>query len=125
EASPGGTVTIDAVANVLKARGFQRPPGSPRLITRLRRIREIVVSPAGAITLAEEAREASPSEFDGMPDEGTPKGETPGGAEIGNGSGPDAARSADGAPPGSRGPRRRRRRRRGGRRPTDQGAPTA
>jgi hypothetical protein len=56
EASPRRSVVIDAVANALKARGFQRPPGSPRLVTRLRRIREIVVSPSGVITLAEEAK---------------------------------------------------------------------
>ena len=56
EASPRRTVIIDAVANALKARGFQRPPGSPRLVTRLRRIREIVVSPSGVITLAEEGK---------------------------------------------------------------------
>jgi hypothetical protein len=48
-------VIIDAVANALKARGFQRPPGSPRLVTRLRRIRELVVSPSGTITLADAA----------------------------------------------------------------------
>jgi hypothetical protein len=56
EVSPRRSVVIDAVANALKARGFQRPPGSPRLVTRLRRIREIVVSPSGVITLAEEAK---------------------------------------------------------------------
>jgi hypothetical protein len=54
EASPKRSVSIDAVANALKARGFQRPPGSPRLVTRLRRIRELVVSPAGTITLADD-----------------------------------------------------------------------
>jgi len=54
EASPKRSVSIDAVANALKARGFQRPPGSPRLVTRLRRIREILVSPSGTITLAED-----------------------------------------------------------------------
>jgi hypothetical protein len=53
EASPRRSVVIDAVAHALKARGFQRPPGSPRLVTRLRRIREILVSPSGTITLAE------------------------------------------------------------------------
>ena len=53
EASPRGSVVIDAVANALKARGFQRPPGSPRLVTRLRRIKELTVSPSGTITLAE------------------------------------------------------------------------
>ena len=55
EASPRRAVSIDAVANALKSRGFQRPPGSPRLVTRLRRIREIVVSQSGTITLAEDA----------------------------------------------------------------------
>ena len=54
EASPKRIVSIDAVANALKSRGFQRSPGSPRLVTRLRRIRELLVSPSGAITLAEE-----------------------------------------------------------------------
>jgi hypothetical protein len=65
EASPRRSVVIDAVANALKARGFQRPPGSPRLVTRLRRIREILVSPSGTITLAENG---------GVPPEG-PRGE--------------------------------------------------
>jgi len=60
EASPKRSVSIDAVANALKSRGFQRPPGSPRLVTRLRRIREIVVSPSGTITLAEDGA-ASPT----------------------------------------------------------------
>jgi hypothetical protein len=54
EASPKRSVSIDAVANALKSRGFQRPPGSPRLVTRLRRIRELLVSPSGTITLAED-----------------------------------------------------------------------
>jgi hypothetical protein len=50
--SPGG-VSIDALANALKARGFRRTPGSPRLITRLRRIKEIDVNRAGQIALVE------------------------------------------------------------------------
>jgi hypothetical protein len=54
EASPRRSVIIDGVANALKSRGFQRPPGSPRLVTRLRRIKELVVSPSGTITLAED-----------------------------------------------------------------------
>jgi hypothetical protein len=49
--SPGRAVTIDTLANALKSRGFSRPPGSPRLITRLRRIKEITVSRSGMITL--------------------------------------------------------------------------
>jgi len=61
ERSPGATVTLDSLANALKARGFSRPPGSPRLITRLRRIRELSVSRAGQITLVE-GGEAPPLE---------------------------------------------------------------
>jgi hypothetical protein len=49
--SPTRAVTIDTLANALKSRGFSRTPGSPRLITRLRRIKEITVSRTGMITL--------------------------------------------------------------------------
>jgi hypothetical protein len=55
-ATPSRTVSIDTLANTLKARGFSRPPGSPRLITRLRR-KEIAISRAGLITLAGGATE--------------------------------------------------------------------
>jgi hypothetical protein len=51
ERSPNGAVLIDNVARALKARGFSRPPGSPRLVTRLRRIKELSVSPTGMISL--------------------------------------------------------------------------
>jgi hypothetical protein len=53
--SPDGRVLIDTLANALKARGFRRTPGSPRLITRLRRIKELSVSPSGMISLVEGA----------------------------------------------------------------------
>jgi hypothetical protein len=56
-ANPGRVVSIDAVANALKSRGFSRPPGSPRLITRLRRLKEIELSRTGMITLVDSARE--------------------------------------------------------------------
>jgi hypothetical protein len=49
--SRDGSVSIDTLANALKSHGFRRPPGSPRLITRLRRIREIAIDRAGRITL--------------------------------------------------------------------------
>ena len=52
-ASSNGVVTLDTLANALKARGFSRPPGSPRLITRLRRLRELAVSRSGHITLVD------------------------------------------------------------------------
>src|SRR5438034_3524700 len=53
--SPNGAVLIDTLARELKARGFSRPPGSPRLVTRLRRIKELSVSPTGMIMLEEGA----------------------------------------------------------------------
>lgn len=57
--APGRPVTIDSLANALKARGFSRPPGSPRLITRLRRIKELTVNRAGIITLVD-SRDSGP-----------------------------------------------------------------
>jgi len=51
QSSPGRTVTLDTLANALKGHGFSRTPGSPRLITRLRRIRELAVSRSGHVTL--------------------------------------------------------------------------
>jgi hypothetical protein len=51
--SPARTVSIDTLANALKSRGFSRTPGSPRLITRLRRIKEITVSRSGMMALLE------------------------------------------------------------------------
>jgi hypothetical protein len=136
EASPKRRVSIDAVANALKARGFQRPPGSPRLVTRLRRIRELAVSPSGTITLAEDGEavrdesriddrlESKPPggveltdevDDDRQPDFlGGPEVELP---EVdGNRAEPPPP-----APPG-RGRRRRRRRRRGGQPPPAPGS---
>jgi ribonuclease E len=58
ERASDGAITIDTLANALKSRGFRRTPGSPRLITRLRRIREITLDRTGRITLVDGA--ASP-----------------------------------------------------------------
>ena len=49
----GQPVTLDALSSALKARGFNRPPGSPRLVTRLRQMKDIEVSPSGTIRPAE------------------------------------------------------------------------
>ena len=54
----------------MKARGFSRPPGSPRLITRLRRIRELQINRAGQITLVESESAAAPAAT-GLPGPGT------------------------------------------------------
>ena len=48
---PAHTVTLDALTVALKAAGFQRPPGSPRLVTRLRRMKDIEVLPNGRVRL--------------------------------------------------------------------------
>lgn len=126
EASPSRRVSIDVLANALKSRGFRRPPGSPRLLTRLRRIREIVVSPSGAIMLADEA----PGEAGaGRPvEEDRPREpvEAPAGAASGALDGSGAAELPAGqspAPQASRGSRRRRRWRGGRRRPAQSPAP--
>jgi hypothetical protein len=89
-----GAVLIDTLARALKARGFSRPAGSPRLVTRLRRIKELSVSPTGMITLV------------GPAADGEPVAEAAG--EVG-----------EPAPPAGR---RRRRGRRGGRRRRREGA---
>src|SRR5205814_7865483 len=65
----GGTISIDTLANALKSRGFRRPPGSPRLITRLKRIREIAIDRTGRITLVDgasipESHDAAPTPDD-------------------------------------------------------------
>lgn len=51
-ADPAHTVTLDALTVALKAAGFQRPPGSPRLVTRLRRMKDIEVLPNGKVRMA-------------------------------------------------------------------------
>ena len=51
KSSPRG-VMLDAIANRLKEQGFERPPNSPRLVTRLRSMKELRVSPRGMVMLA-------------------------------------------------------------------------
>lgn len=59
--SSSGGVSLDALSNALKARGFRRPPGSPRLITRLHRIKEIEVLPGNLVRLANAEGEGAPA----------------------------------------------------------------
>jgi hypothetical protein len=105
ERSPNGAVLIDNVARALKARGFSRPPGSPRLVTRLRRIRELSVSPTGMISLVHAGptmHSAPPPAHAPVAVETLPPPEQPFEPE------PEVAAAAPA-------PRRRRRSRRGGR----------
>ncbi len=117
--APNGAVLIDTLARALKERGFSRPPGSPRLITRLRRIRQLVVSQTGRITLADAAGGAAPTPAETGPmadaelepveiDQEAPDDEaTPGNEAAGN--------TTSSATPDAPHRSRRRRRRRGGR----------
>lgn len=46
-----GWINLDALANTLRAEGFLRPPGSLRLLTRLRRMGDVEVLPNGLLRL--------------------------------------------------------------------------
>jgi len=117
--SPTRVVTIDTLANALKARGFSRPPGSPRLITRLRRIKEISVSRSGVIALLGDGA-AGPAE---VVTASAPAARHEGGAA----GEPDVAAPDRAGAPEQASPSRRRRSRRGGRRhrPRSARAPAA
>jgi len=54
-------INLDLLANALKAEGFSRPPGSPRLITRVRSIKGVELNPNGMVRLIG-AEGAAPSE---------------------------------------------------------------
>jgi len=120
---PGG-VNLDNLSNALKARGFSRPPGSPRLITRLRRIKELEVARNGTIRLVEangEARAAAAPPYAIEPEgaEVVHALEAPEEASVeGEGEEPAAPEAAAGGAP-------RRRRRRGGRRRRGRGGAAA
>jgi hypothetical protein len=74
-ASPSKTTTLDALTVALKAAGFHRPPGSPRLVTRLRQLAEVEVLPNGRVRLRD-GGESPPSdpvallEADALPEDG-------------------------------------------------------
>jgi hypothetical protein len=59
-ADPARTVTLDALTVALKAAGFQRPPGSSRLVTRLRRMKDIEVLPNGKVRMRAAANDGAP-----------------------------------------------------------------
>jgi hypothetical protein len=48
---PGRWVNLDVLEKSLKAEGFARPPGSPRLVTRLRMLKEVEVDSHGRVHL--------------------------------------------------------------------------
>jgi hypothetical protein len=95
--APERGVNLDLLINALKAEGFGRPAGSPRLVTRLRKMKDVEVSPTGMVRLVSLPPGPLPME---LPVE--PPGE------------PSAA-SAPGEPPAEKPVPSKRPRRRGGR----------
>lgn len=96
-ANPARTVTLDALTVALKAAGFQRPPGSPRLVTRLRQVKGVEFLGNGKLRLSDDG---SPSPLPALGD--TDREDLR----------PDTPGSEDGVP-GTEGERERRPRRRG------------
>jgi hypothetical protein len=117
--NPGRSVSIDSVANALKSRGFSRPPGSPRLITRLRRLKELELNRSGMITLV-----GSPP----GPDDAAPREAVPVASDLieADDEGPQPGNERiEVRPPTKEDSTGRRRRRRGGRRRRGRPQPTA
>lgn len=67
---PGRWVNIDVLETALKHEGFSRPPGSPRLVTRLRNIKDVEVDAHGRVRIARAAADAMAT------DTGAPNGES-------------------------------------------------
>jgi hypothetical protein len=101
---PHRGVNLDALTVALKAEGFQRPPGSPRLVTRLRRLKDVELLPSGRVRLTGGAAALATADADER------------GARGGDDTGTDAARAAGNETEPGHGAAKRRSRRRGGRR---------
>jgi hypothetical protein len=106
--SPGG-VTLDQLANALREHGFRRTPGSPRLITRLKRIKEIDVTRNGLIRVVDGSVAPPPQVSESARVEAVLEPDEPTGPDDAEADAPAADASGEAGP-------RRRRRRRGGRR---------
>ncbi len=114
--APGG-VTLDQLANALRERGFRRTPGSPRLITRLKRIKELDVNRSGLIRLGDDSGGGHVHDRGHDEPHRARAVEAPVDIEPADDDGETAADAeASPAEAGAEGGQRRRRRRRGGRR---------
>ncbi len=58
----GRWVNLDILENALKAEGFSRPPGSPRLVTRLRMLKEVEVDSHGRVRVVPGEHAPTPAE---------------------------------------------------------------
>jgi hypothetical protein len=54
-------VNLDVLEKALKAEGFSRPPGSPRLVTRLRTLKEVEVDSHGRVRITPGATPSEPA----------------------------------------------------------------
>jgi hypothetical protein len=63
-------VNLDVLEKALKREGFSRPPGSPRLVTRLRNIKDVEVDAHGRVRIAPAAADRMAT------DTSTPRGES-------------------------------------------------
>ncbi|MCC6764423.1 MAG: hypothetical protein IT293_07140 [Deltaproteobacteria bacterium] len=117
-ADPAHTVTLDALTVALKAAGFQRPPGSPRLVTRLRRMKDIAVLPNGRVQMVGGAASASvaPPGSKAEPEAAVDELEAVADEAEESALDEDASAPTNGENGTAEGPARRRPRRRGGRR---------
>lgn len=52
---PGRWLNLDVLEKALKAEGFARPPGSPRLVTRLRALKDVEIDSHGRVRVKDEA----------------------------------------------------------------------
>ena len=95
---PARTVTLDALTVALKSAGFQRPPGSPRLVTRLRRVPGVEVLPNGKVRLGGPGGASASGDGDAQAGAG---------AEPGEPTTDPLAEAGTGRPPRRRGGRRR------------------
>jgi hypothetical protein len=109
---PAHTVTLDALTVALKAAGFQRPPGSPRLVTRLRRMKDIEVLPNGRVRMNPDAA-AGPTAAEPLAEPAASSDEGAGDEGAGDDGGMEDGLTEGGAVEGTA---KRRSRRRGGRR---------
>jgi hypothetical protein len=111
-------VSLDTLTNALKAEGFQRPPGSPRLVTRLRRIKDVELLPSGRVRLvgatADMVSAAVEGSYEAPPADIPAESSSADAAEPSDASAPAAGEAPQ--PSGKRRSRRRGGRRRGGRR---------
>jgi len=112
---PPAGAAIDWLTEALKQAGFHRPPGSPRLITRLKRIKDVEVMANGRLRLASAAPKTESQPAGGDTEARPPEVDTAQLDALSPESGPELGNEAQVGEQEAVAPKRRSRRR-GGRR---------